>query len=140
GANLGGMIGTDAAGVRSSVYGKTSDHARRLGVILSDGSRAEFGPVTAAEWGRKAEAATREGAAYRAVREVVSANAEEIARRFPRILRRVSGYDLESLRAGMTGDKAPPLQRGGLGLHRLIVGSEGTLAVIAEAELDLVPK
>src|SRR5205814_8219560 len=95
-ANLGGMIGNNSAGSRSIVYGMTSDHVRRLSVVLSDGSRAEFGPVSAAEWDHKAEAPTREGAAYRAVRGVVTANAEEIRKRFPRILRRVSGYDLES--------------------------------------------
>src|SRR4051794_3088582 len=51
-ANLGGMIGNNSAGSRSIVYGKTNDHVRRLGVILSDGSRADFGPVSAAEWDR----------------------------------------------------------------------------------------
>ena len=45
-ANLGGMIGNNSAGARSIVYGKTVDHTRRLSVILADGTRADFGPVT----------------------------------------------------------------------------------------------
>src|SRR5262249_23049319 len=51
-ANLGGMIGNNSAGSRSIVYGKTIDHVRRLGVVLADGSRTEFGPVSAADWER----------------------------------------------------------------------------------------
>src|SRR5205823_13631874 len=55
-ANLGGMIGNNSAGARSLVYGKTCDHVRRLNVLLSDGSPAEFGPLTVPEWERRAAA------------------------------------------------------------------------------------
>src|SRR5207248_5029685 len=77
-ANLGGMIGNNSAGARSIVYGKTSDHVRRLGVILADGTRTEFGPLTAAEWERRASQRTFEGALYRAVSQTVQENAAEI--------------------------------------------------------------
>src|SRR5207247_6990028 len=70
-ANVGGMIGNNSAGARSIVYGKTSDHVRRLSVILSDGSRTECGPVGPLEWDRRAEFPTLEGSIYRQVREVV---------------------------------------------------------------------
>src|SRR5262249_14181040 len=159
-ANLGGMIGNNSAGARSVVYGKTSDHVRRLGVVLADGSRAEFGPLGATEWEQKAELRSLEGAIYRRVREVVTANAGEIRRRFPRILRRVSGYNLDLLCASLTPPPTPsppggegpssplaPWGRGvggeglpGAGLHQLVIGSEGTLAVVTEAELALVPR
>src|SRR5262245_13670925 len=79
-ANLGGMIGNNSAGARSIVYGKTSDHVRRLGVILADGSRAEFGPLSAAAWDHRSELRSLEGTIYRRAREVVTANAEEIRR------------------------------------------------------------
>jgi FAD/FMN-containing dehydrogenase len=95
-ANLGGMIGNNSAGARSVVYGKTSDHVRRLAVILSDGTRAEFGPVDQADWDRRATAKSLEGAIYRGVRHIAQANAAEIERRFPHILRRVSGYNLDA--------------------------------------------
>jgi FAD/FMN-containing dehydrogenase/Fe-S oxidoreductase len=159
-ANLGGMIGNNSAGSRSIVYGKTIDHVRRLGVVLADGSRTEFGPVSAADWERRAQARSPEGNIYRAVRQVVGANVEEIRRRFPRILRRVSGYNLDVLAAALAPHPNPspqggegllaplaPLGRGvggeghsNHGLHQLIVGSEGTLAVVTEAELALVSR
>jgi FAD/FMN-containing dehydrogenase/Fe-S oxidoreductase len=150
-ANLGGMIGNNSAGVHSIVYGKTIDHVRRLGVVLADGSRASFGPLRPEEWERRSEARGREGSIYQQVRAIVQQEREEIERRFPRILRRVSGYNLDVLSAGLNGERAAsaggsvPHQpadaaRSPVGLHHLIVGSEGTLAVVTEAELGLLPR
>ncbi len=137
-ANLGGLIGNNSAGSRSIVYGKTLDHVRRLGVVLSDGSRASFGPLDAAGWERAAAANSFEASLYRITLAAVRQEREEIRRRFPRILRRVSGYNLDVLCAGLCPEDAhapPPV-----GLHQLVVGSEGTLAVVTEAELNLVPR
>ncbi len=131
-ANLGGMIGNNSAGSRSIVYGKTIDHVSRLDVVLGDGSRASFGPVTPDEWDRRAEKRTLEGGIYRQVREVVRRHRDEIHRRFPRILRRVSGYNLDVLADNLGTDA--------VGIHQLLVGSEGTLAVVTEAEVGLLPK
>ncbi|HKI32459.1 MAG TPA: FAD-linked oxidase C-terminal domain-containing protein [Gemmataceae bacterium] len=143
-ANLGGMIGNNSAGARSIVYGKTIDHVRRLAVVLSDGSRADFGPLTPQEWDAKASQRTLEGEIYRGVRQTVRDNAEEIHKRFPRILRRVSGYNLDRF----VGQAFQPDQEQGqagkpdlrMGLHELVIGGEGTLAVVTEAELNLVPR
>jgi FAD/FMN-containing dehydrogenase/Fe-S oxidoreductase len=134
-ANLGGMIGNNSAGARSIVYGKTLDHVRRLGVILADGSRADFGPVSAQEWDHRAALRSLEGTAYREVREAVRRQRDEIRHRFPRLLRRVSGYNLDVLCDGLS----PAAPAAPVGLHQLVVGSEGTLAVVAEAELGLLP-
>jgi FAD/FMN-containing dehydrogenase/Fe-S oxidoreductase len=164
-ANLGGMIGNNSAGARSIVYGKTIDHVRRLKVILSDGSTAEVGPIGPAEWARRAGGRGLEADIYREVGRVVQTNAEEIRRRFPRLVRRVSGYNLVDLlnkepnppdppsRSGKGGENsgsASPLRGGGwregsslastAGLHALVVGGEGTLAFVAEAELNLVAR
>ncbi|HWG46147.1 MAG TPA: FAD-linked oxidase C-terminal domain-containing protein [Gemmataceae bacterium] len=133
-ANLGGMIGNNSAGARSIVYGKTIDHVRGLGVVLADGSSARFDPISPAEWERRGAVRSLEGNIYQQVRAVVRDECEEIERRFPRILRRVSGYNLDVLSAGLNDGQQP------VGLHQLIVGSEGTLAVITEAELGLLPK
>jgi FAD/FMN-containing dehydrogenase/Fe-S oxidoreductase len=133
-ANLGGMIGNNSAGARSIVYGKTIDHVRRLGVVLADGSRADFDPLTAEEWDKKASQRSFEGHIYRGVRQTVQDNAEEIGKRFPRILRRVSGYNLDRF-AALSGE---PGRRAGL--HELVIGGEGTLAIVTEAELNLIPR
>src|SRR5262249_44064073 len=117
-------------------YGKTVDHVRRLSVVLADGTRTAFGPLTAAEWDQRAAIRSLEGAIYRGVRQIVRDNAEEIRRHFPRILRRVSGYNLDAMCDQLT-DTAP-LQT--VTLAPLLVGSEGTLAVVTEAELALVPR
>jgi FAD/FMN-containing dehydrogenase/Fe-S oxidoreductase len=137
-ANLGGMIGNNSAGSRSIVYGKTIDHVRSLSAILADGRCADFGPVTPAEWDRRAAERSLEGTIYRQVRDVVRAEADEIRRRFPRILRRVSGYNLDVLADALAPtDPEPPRATG---LHQLLVGSEGTLAIVTEAELALLPR
>jgi FAD/FMN-containing dehydrogenase/Fe-S oxidoreductase len=133
-ANLGGMIGNNSAGSHSIVYGKTIDHVRQLDVVLSDGSRAQLGPVTSAEW-RRREDRSFLGSIYRGVRTVVEAAAPEIARRFPRILRRVSGYNLDAI-----ASLAAANPQAVAGLHQLVIGGEGTLAFVTEAELRLVPR
>jgi FAD/FMN-containing dehydrogenase/Fe-S oxidoreductase len=145
-ATLGGMIGNNSAGARSVVYGKTDDHVRALTTVLSDGTRAEFGALSEVAYQRKLELRTREGDIYRTAARVAAQHADEIARRFPNILRRVSGYNLASLsvRAGSVsdGNASPVAYASGSerNLVPLLVGSEGTLAVVAEAELALVPK
>ena len=75
---------------------------------------------------------TVEGEAYRTVERVVVENRDEIDRRFPKILRRVSGYNLADLRRRR--------RAAALAASRLLVGSEGTLAVTTEAEVELVPR
>jgi FAD/FMN-containing dehydrogenase/Fe-S oxidoreductase len=139
-ANLGGMIGNNSAGARSIVYGKTIDHVRRLQVVMSDGSRASFGPLSVADWERRELLRTREGAAYRTVRAVAVSRGDEIRRRFPRILRRVSGYNLDRFVDAFAPIRRPSAPQPRPGLHELLVGSEGTLAVMTEAELNLVPR
>jgi FAD/FMN-containing dehydrogenase/Fe-S oxidoreductase len=133
-ANLGGMIGNNSAGSRSIVYGKTIDHVRRLDVVLANGQRAVFAPLPAKEWERRAAGKTFEADLYRTVRDVARQEAAEIVRRYPRILRRVSGYNLDVFCPQFTG------RTDDVGLHQLVVGSEGTLALITEAELKLVPR
>jgi FAD/FMN-containing dehydrogenase/Fe-S oxidoreductase len=159
-ANLGGMIGNNSAGSRSIVYGKTIDHVRQLRVILADGSQAEFGPIGPAEWARRAASRAPEAGIYREVGRIVEANVDEIRRRFPKLVRRVSGYNLLDLLGNPGGDETRDTRHetrdresgdsrlvpnvsclsSSAGLHTVVVGSEGTLALVAEAELSLVPR
>src|SRR5439155_13371540 len=128
-------IGTNSAGSRSIAYGKTSDHVLGLGVVLADGRSAEFGMLSRQEWERRAEGRTPDAPLLRQVREAVLPRRDEIRQRFPRILRRVSGYNLDLICNGLADDahlsRVPdpwPLPPGQCGLHQLILGSEGTLA------------
>ncbi len=123
-ATLGGMIGNNSAGSRSIVYGQTRHHVRSLKTVLSDGSLATFSDHSSNEREVIASKRTIEGSAYRTVETVLHQNAEEIERRFPKILRRVSGYNLVDCKQSLVP---------------LLVGSEGTLGFLTEAVLNLVP-
>jgi FAD/FMN-containing dehydrogenase/Fe-S oxidoreductase len=130
-ATLGGMIGNNSAGSRSIVYGKTGDHVVSLKTILSDGSAQEFRQLSEEAWNREPGRENLRSQAHQTLREILTRDGSEIDRRFPKIIRRVSGYNLGSY------IEKPLASRS---LLPLLVGSEGTLAMLAEAELNLVPK
>ena len=125
-ATIGGMIANNSSGTHSVVYGKTVDHVLELRALLGDGTLLQMGPLSDEEWTAKCRRDDREGECYRAVRRLATEHAEEIERRYPRILRRVGGYNLDRFRSGP------------FNLAHLLVGSEGTLGVILEARLRLV--
>ena len=128
-ATVGGMISNNSSGARSVLYGKTIDHVLDLHVALSDGTVAHFRPVSATELDNICEEPTLEGRCYRTVRRLAAQQREEINLRYPNILRRVGGYTLDTF----TNTDNP------FNLAKLIVGSEGTLGLILEARINLVP-
>jgi FAD/FMN-containing dehydrogenase/Fe-S oxidoreductase len=128
-ATLGGMIANNSAGARSVLYGKTIDHVLEQHVVLSDGSLAWFRPLTASELEAASAGAALEAACYREVRRVARECTGEIEARYPKVIRRVGGYNLDAFVC--PGDA--------FNMARLIVGSEGTLAVVLEAKIALVP-
>ncbi|HWE39327.1 MAG TPA: FAD-linked oxidase C-terminal domain-containing protein [Isosphaeraceae bacterium] len=139
-ATLGGMIGNNSAGARSLRYGKTVDHVNALDVVLDDGTTATFGPVPPERLDDVCSRSDRVGTLHETVREVVATHRDAIAAHFPRLLRRVSGYNLDEVIPGL------PVRPEGwqdgpwaFNLARLIVGSEGTLAVVTGAEVKVVP-
>ncbi len=139
-ATIGGMIGNNSAGARSLRYGKTVDHVRALEVVLADGTTAAMGPVSAGELESTCSRGDSISAIHRLVRDTVTRHEQAIRDRFPRILRRVSGYNLDEFIPGLPvrplGFDQEPWK---FNLSKLIVGSEGTLAVAQAAVLKLVP-
>lgn len=128
-ATIGGMMANNSSGARSVYYGKTIDHVLEQEVALADGSVAHFRPLSAEELASASEGRTLEAACYREVRRLAAEHAGEIARRFPKVLRRVGGYNLDEF---VAPDRP-------VNLSKLVVGSEGTLAVVLAAKLNLVP-
>jgi FAD/FMN-containing dehydrogenase/Fe-S oxidoreductase len=131
-ATIGGMIANNSSGARSVLYGKTIDHVIELKTVLSNGSLLHLRPLTESQLQSKIAQNDREGICYRTTCRLAALHAKEIERRFPRILRRVGGYNLDEF--------VPKPERGALefNLTRLFVGSEGTLGVTVEAKLKLV--
>jgi FAD/FMN-containing dehydrogenase/Fe-S oxidoreductase len=139
-ATLGGMIGNNSAGARSLRYGKTVDHVREVDVVLADGSSARFGPVSESALDSLCARTDQLGTIYRTVRDTVESHREAIEAHFPRILRRVSGYNLDEFIPGLpVRPSGWPDEPWAFNLARLIVGSEGTLAIVTGAEVRVMP-
>lgn len=135
-ANIGGMIGNNSSGTRSVIYGKTIDHVIAVKVMLADGTVLTLDPCDTNKWSDRSAGSTREAELYRGVGELIRANRDEIIERFPKTMRRVSGYNLDAFThaSGSTPDQGGDPWN----LTNLIVGSEGTLAILLEATVRLV--
>ena len=133
-AGVGGGIGNNTCGAHSVIYGKTLDHIRELDVILSDGSAARFGPLDAAGLESRLSAPGLEGDIYRGVLRIAREQQDEIDRTYAKIQRRVSGYNLDEFILDDARAGRP------VNLSRMVVGSEGTLCVVSEAKVSLVPR
>ena len=127
-ANVGGMIGNNSCGSHSIIYGKTIDHVLELNVVLSDGTETVFKPVGDREYGEKSGMGGLEGRIYREIRRIAHENRDEIEARYPSIMRRVGGYNLDEF-----------VDEGPFDPCKMIVGSEGTLVAVTEARVNLVP-
>jgi FAD/FMN-containing dehydrogenase/Fe-S oxidoreductase len=128
-ATIGGMIANNSSGTHSIIHGKTIDHVLELKVLLADGSVIDARPLDDAELDAKCRQYDPEGAGYRVIGRLAAEHAAEIERRYPKILRRVGGYNLDSF---------VPKPDTKFNLVNLFVGSEGTLAIVLEAKLRLV--
>ena len=139
-ATLGGMTGNNSAGSHSIVYGKMIDHVLEVKTVLADGSEATFGPVEKARLESLSRGDSLENRLYRELPALGEAKKDEILARFPRIIRRVSGYNLDELVTNNGGFGAGySSQTGPFNMAKVLVGSEGTLAVVSEAKIRAVP-
>ncbi|MBO9126234.1 MULTISPECIES: FAD-binding and (Fe-S)-binding domain-containing protein [Rhizobium/Agrobacterium group] len=127
-ATIGGMIGTDASGKGSRIYGKTSDYLHSLEIVLSDGSASKIEDLDLATARLVAQQDSLVGRAYREVLRVISENVEEIASAFPKMNRGLTGYNLQSV---LKDD-------GKVRLAYLLAGSEGTLAFTTSVTLRIL--
>ncbi len=126
-ATIGGMAGNNSCGGRSLRYGTMRDNVLSIGAVLADGSHVHAGPV--ARDLSDLPAGSPLGPIARDLLALGAREADEIAARFPKVQRRVGGYNLDAL---VPGDKR-------VNLGHVLVGSEGTLAFTTKVELRLWP-
>lgn len=127
-ATLGGMINTDASGQGSLVYGKTSDHVLGLRAVLLGGDILDTQAIPVALAETLGKASTAIGRIYKTVLERCRDNRQLIVDNFPKLNRFLTGYDLRHV----FNDEMTEFD-----LTRVLTGSEGTLAFITEARLDI---
>jgi FAD/FMN-containing dehydrogenase/Fe-S oxidoreductase len=124
---IGGMIGNNSCGVHALMGGKTVDNIESLDLLLYDGTRLTVGPTTEAELEALIANGGRIGGIYTGLKRLRDTYADLVRKQFPRIPRRVSGYNLDDL-----------LPESNFNVARALVGSEGTCAIILGAKLRLV--
>ncbi|HSM87610.1 MAG TPA: FAD-linked oxidase C-terminal domain-containing protein [Candidatus Limnocylindrales bacterium] len=126
---LGGMLGNNSCGVHAQMAGAVSNNVESMDVLLYDGTRMTVGWMSEKELEEGIRRGGRVGNILAGIKNLRLRYAGEIRRRFPPIPRRISGYNLDQLL---------PDADGKFNLARALVGSEGTLVTILEAELDLI--
>ncbi|MGH9607796.1 MAG: FAD-binding and (Fe-S)-binding domain-containing protein [Terracidiphilus sp.] len=123
---LGGMIGNNSCGVHGLLAGKVVDNVESLDIVLYDGTRMTVGRTSVAEIDALVREGGRVGRIYAGLKRIRDRYAELIRQKYPRIPRRVSGYNLDEL-----------LGEDGFNVARALVGSEGTCVNILSAMLNL---
>ncbi|MDX1438439.1 MAG: FAD-binding and (Fe-S)-binding domain-containing protein [Rubricoccaceae bacterium] len=138
---LGGMVGTNATGTHSIVYGSMVDHVEKLKAILPDGTPVSFEALDEFAWLEKAKRDSTEGRLYRHIDALLKLHGPAILQDTPRHWRRAGGYRLERLLEAPSIDRGPGKSWDGTrNLSHLLCGSEGTLAFTTEITLNLVDK
>ena len=126
-ATIGGMAANNSCGGRSLRYGTMRDNTLSIDAVLADGRHAHFGPVAP-----DLSDVAGDSAVFPLAQDllgIAAREADEIAARFPKVQRRVGGYNLDALVPG----------RNAINLAHILTGSEGTLAFSTRIELKLSP-
>ncbi|MDT9632869.1 FAD-binding protein [Pseudomonas sp. JV449] len=124
---LGGMIGNNSCGAHSVMAGKTVENIERLEILTYDGERFWVGPTDEATYQEHILAGGRRAEIVQGLKDLVDRYEDEIRQGFPKLKRRVSGYNLDQL-----------LPENGFNIARALVGVEGTCATVLQAETLLV--
>jgi len=136
---IGGMVGNNACGAHSLIYGSTRDHLLEVKGFLSDGSEVHFMPLSPNEFKEKTTGNSLENSLYQQIDQILSEpkNREQIENEYPirSLRRRNTGYALDELMNCILFSES----KAAFNFAKLIAGSEGTLLFITEIKLNLVP-
>jgi FAD/FMN-containing dehydrogenase/Fe-S oxidoreductase len=124
---IGGMIGNNSCGVHALMAGKTVDNIEELDVVTYDGVRMRVGRTSDAELERIIAEGGRRGEIYAGMKSIRDRFADQVRARYPKIPRRVSGYNFDEL-----------LPENGFNVAGALVGTECTCVVVLEAKCKLV--
>ncbi|HTZ74877.1 MAG TPA: FAD-linked oxidase C-terminal domain-containing protein [Candidatus Aquilonibacter sp.] len=126
---FGGMLGNNSCGAHAQMNGPAVNNVESMEVLLYDGTRMSVGWLTELEWRRKLQSGGREAEIYAKLKSLSQRYKSLIEARYPKIARRISGYNLDQL---------IPNKGGVVNIARSLVGSEGTCVTILEAKVTLI--
>ena len=126
---VGGMVSNNSGGEKTLTYGKTEEYVKEVKVVLADGSQCAFGELTMAELEEKKKLETLEGGIYRGMHELLENNYALLKSAKPNVTKNSAGYYLWNVY-----DK----EKGTFDLSKMIVGSQGTLAMVTEITFKLI--
>ena len=127
-ATIGGVLGNNATGAHSILYGMAHDHLIETEAILSDASLVKFEGIDPGTLKKKQGMNTREGSIYQSIPSILDQYQDLIKEKYPKTFRNAAGYNLNVLSRQDKFNLAP-----------LLAGSEGTLGIMTSAKLNLVP-
>ena len=127
---MGGIVNNNSGGEKSLEYGKTEEYVKRVKVVLSDGNEYEFKPLSEEELNEKMKQKDFEGEIYRKMYKLITENYNEIEKAKPQVSKNSAGYYLWNV-----WDKEKRI----FDLTKLWVGAQGTLGLLVEADIQLVP-
>ena len=128
-ATIGGMVNTDASGQGSVVYGKTRHHVLELTAVLADGTVLTSAPVDNQQLAELCQRQDRVGTIYHTLEQIHRQYKQRVSEIFPKLNRNLTGYDLANI---VNKDHQHDL-------NAILCGSEGTLAIISEIKVNLLP-
>ena len=128
-ATVGGMVNTDASGQGSVVYGKTRHHVLELTSVLADGTVWTSSAINDDELNQLCQREDNIGTIHKTVRQAHDDHKQQVEDIFPKLNRNLTGYDLANIRN----------KQGEFNLNAILCGSEGTLAMVSEIKVNLLP-
>ena len=126
---FGGMLGNNSCGVHAQMAGKAAENVLSMDILLYDGTQMTVGSMNDSELEQEIARGGRAGNIYAQIKSLRARYANLIRERYPRIPRRVSGYNLDHLLPG---------EDGRFNVARALVGSESTCVTILEAKVQLI--